>query len=38
MKSPAAKTRQANRRLFAALAVFALLLCTLVILWKTFFT
>lgn len=38
MKPPDARIRKANRRLLAALAVFAVLLCALVILWKTFFT
>jgi hypothetical protein len=38
MNPPDAKTRQANRRILAGIAVFAVLLCTLVIVWKTFFT
>ncbi len=38
MNPPDAKTRQANRRLLAGIAVFAVLLCALVIVWKTFFT
>jgi hypothetical protein len=38
MKDPDAKTRLANRRLLAGIAVFAVLLGTLVILWKAFFT
>ena len=38
MNSPDAKTRRANRRLLAAIAVFAVLFCALVIAWKTFFT
>jgi hypothetical protein len=38
MNSPDAKIRQANRRLLAGLVVFAVLLCALVIAWKTFFT
>jgi len=38
MNSPDAKTRQANRRLLAGIAVFAVLFCALVIVWKTFFT
>jgi hypothetical protein len=37
MNPPDAKIRQSNRRLFAGLAVFAVLLCALVIVWKTFF-
>jgi hypothetical protein len=35
MNPPDAKTRKANRRILAGIAV---LLCTLVIVWKTFFT
>jgi hypothetical protein len=31
-----ARTRQANRRLLLAMAVFAVLLCAAVILWKFF--
>jgi|GEM_PF-1438918 hypothetical protein len=38
MNPPDAKTRQANRRLLAGIAVFAVLFCALVIVWKTFFT
>jgi hypothetical protein len=38
MNPPDAKIRQANRRLLAVIVVFALLLCALVIVWKTFFT
>jgi hypothetical protein len=38
MNPPDAKTRQANRRILAGIAVFAVLLCALVIVWKTFFT
>ncbi len=33
-----AQIRKANRRLFAGIAVFALFLGMLVIVWKTFFT
>jgi len=38
MNPPDAKTRQANRRILAGIAVFAVCLCALVIVWKTFFT
>jgi len=38
MDAPDAQTRRANRRILAAIAVFAVLLCGLVILWKAFFT
>jgi hypothetical protein len=38
MNPPDAKTRQANRRILAGIAIFAVFLCTLVIVWKTFFT
>jgi hypothetical protein len=38
MNPPDAKIRQANRRLLVAIAIFAVLLCALVIVWKTFFT
>jgi hypothetical protein len=38
MNAPDAKTRQANRRILAGIAVFAVLLCALVIVWKAFFT
>jgi hypothetical protein len=38
MEAPDAKTRQANRRILAAIAVFAILLCAAVILWKAFWT
>jgi len=38
MNPPDDKTRQANRRLLAALAIFAVLFCALVIAWKTFYT
>jgi len=38
MNPPDAKTRQANRRLLLAIAIFAVLFCALVIVWKTFFT
>jgi len=38
MNEPDAKTRRANRRLLAAMAVFAVLLCAAVILWKAFLT
>lgn len=38
MNPPDTHIRKANRRLLAVLAVFAVLLCALVILWKTFFT
>jgi hypothetical protein len=38
MNPPDAETRKANRRILAGIAVFAVLLCTLVIVWKTFFT
>jgi len=38
MNEPDAKTRHANRRLLAAMAVFAVLLCAAVILWKAFLT
>jgi hypothetical protein len=38
MNNPDSATRRANRRLFVALAIFAVLLCAAVILWKTFYT
>jgi hypothetical protein len=38
MNPPDAKIRKANRRVLAGLAVFAVLFCVLVIVWKTFFT
>jgi hypothetical protein len=38
MNPPDVKTRRANRRLLAGIAVFAVLFCALVIVWKTFFT
>jgi hypothetical protein len=38
MNPPDAKTRKANRRILAGIAVFAVFLCALVIVWKTFFT
>jgi hypothetical protein len=38
MNEPDAQTRRANRRLLAGIAIFALLLCGLVIFWKAFFT
>jgi hypothetical protein len=37
MNPPDAKIRRSNRRLLVGLAVFAVLLCALVIVWKTFF-
>jgi hypothetical protein len=36
MNQPDAQTRRANRLLLAAIAVFAVLLCAAVILWKAF--
>jgi hypothetical protein len=36
MNEPDAKTRQANRRLLVAIAIFAVLFCAAVILWKAF--
>lgn len=38
METPSATTRRANRLLLAALAVFAVLLCAAVVLWKAFCT
>ncbi len=38
MNLPDTKIRQANRRLLAGIAVFAVFFCALVIVWKTFFT
>jgi len=38
MSSPDAQTRRANRRLFGALAFFAVLFCVAIILWKAFLT
>jgi hypothetical protein len=38
MNPPDAKVRQANRHLLVAIAIFAVLLCALVIVWKMFFT
>ena len=38
MIKPDANTRRANRRLLAAMAVFAVLFCAVVILWKAFLT
>jgi hypothetical protein len=38
MIEPDANTRRANRRLLAAMAVFAVLFCAAVILWKAFLT
>jgi hypothetical protein len=38
MNPPDAQTRRSNRCLLAGIAVFAILLCGLVILWKAFFT
>ena len=34
MKPPDAKTRRANRCMLATMAIFAVLLCAAVILWK----
>jgi len=36
MKAPDAQTRRANRLLLTGIAVFAVLLCAVVILWKAF--
>jgi hypothetical protein len=38
MNGPDAKTRRANRFLLAAMAVFAVLFCVAIILWKAFLT
>jgi hypothetical protein len=38
MIKPDDNTRRANRRLFAATAVFAVLFCAAIILWKAFLT
>ena len=38
MNGPDEKTRRANRRLLAAMAVFAVVFCAVVILWKAFLT
>ena len=38
MKAPDAKTRRANRLLLAAMALFAVLFCAAIILWKAFLT
>jgi hypothetical protein len=38
METRDAATRRANRLLLAAMAVFAILLCAAVILWKAFWT
>jgi hypothetical protein len=38
MNEPDAKTRRANRRLLVAMAVFAVLFCAVIILWKAFLT
>jgi len=38
MNEPDANTRRANRRLLAAMAVFAVVFCAVVILWKAFLT
>ena len=38
MNGPDAATRRANRRLLLAMAVFAVLFCAAVILWKAFLT
>lgn len=36
MKAPDDRTRSANRRLLAGMAVFAVLFCAAIILWKAF--
>lgn len=38
MNPPDAKTRRANRLLLAAMALFAVLFCAAIILWKAFLT
>lgn len=38
MNEPDVNTRRANRRLLLAMAVFAVLFCAAVILWKAFLT
>ena len=38
MNEPDAKTRRANRLLLAAMALFAVLFCAAIILWKAFLT
>lgn len=38
MNIPDSQTRRANRRLIGALAVFAVLFCAAIILWKAFLT
>ena len=38
MNGPDAQTRRANRRLLAAIALFAILFCAAIILWKAFLT
>lgn len=38
MNEPDARTRRANRRMLAGIAIFAVLLCVAVILWKAFLT
>ena len=38
MNPPDANIRHANRRILAGIAVFAVLFCALVIVWKAFFT
>jgi hypothetical protein len=38
MQPPDAQTRRSNRLILAAIAVFAVLFCAAVILWKAFWT
>lgn len=38
MNGPDPQTRRANRRLLAGMAVFAVLFCAAIILWKAFLT
>jgi len=38
MNGPDSQTRRANRRLLAAMALFAVLFCAAIILWKAFLT
>lgn len=38
MIQPDTKTRRANRLLLAAMAIFAILFCAAIILWKAFLT
>jgi len=38
MNGPDIQTRRANRRLLAVMAVFAVLFCAAIILWKAFLT